>query len=128
MPQSLEELSGGVTQYEAARRAALIGLDRKALGALLAPDLVWTHANGGTDTRTSYLEKLGAVRFEAITPLSEDVLVLEGTASIKSVFAMRLRLPDDKVLELKTTASAVWTRQAGGAWVLRRFHSGNFSE
>jgi ketosteroid isomerase-like protein len=113
-----------VSHREAARRDALIALDREALAALLADDLIWTHANGATDTRDSYLGKLGGVRFEEIATLGESVLVLGTAATVKSEYAMRLRTPADEVLDIRSTASSVWSL-ADGTWLLRRFHSGN---
>lgn len=113
-----------VQAFEARRQAALIAADAEALAPLLAPDLIWTHATGGTDSRDSYLAKLGGVRFVEIETLSQDVLVLGDTAAIKSELAMQLRLPDGSDLAIRSCASAVWTQSPDG-WVLRRFHSGN---
>lgn len=109
---------------EAERRAALMAADGTALGALLADDLIWTHANGGTDTKRSYLAKLGKVRFESIETVSQSVLVLGEAGSITSRLAMRLRLPDGAELALRSTASSVWSLEGSG-WTMRRFHSGN---
>jgi ketosteroid isomerase-like protein len=115
-----------VQAHEVRRQQALIAADREALASLLAPDLIWTHATGATDSRDSYLAKLGAVRFLEIETLSQDVLVLGRVAAIKSELAMQLRLPDGSDLAIRSTASATWSLAPDG-WTLRRFHSGNLA-
>jgi len=121
----MSDENAAVASREAARCQALIALDKEGLAALLADDLLWTHANGGTDTRDSYLAKLGGVRFEAIEPLARNVLVIGTAAVIKAEYAMRLRTPADQVLEIRSTASSVWSLDQDGRWMMRRFHSGN---
>lgn len=115
--------TSAVAAREEERRAALIAADVVRLGAVLADDLLWTHANGGTDSKDSYLAKLGKVRFETIETISQSILMLGDAAAVKSELAMQLRLPDDSELKLRSTASALWTLGAEG-WVIRRFHSG----
>lgn len=109
---------------EADRRRALVAADKTAMAALLADDVVWTHATGAIDTKASYLADLGKVRFLAIDPIEEDILVLGGAAAVRSVSQMQIEVAGGEVLTIKTCASAVWAL-GSEEWTLRRFQSGN---
>jgi len=56
-------------QAEQSRRAAMIANDAEALGALMAPGLVYAHSTGGRDSRDSYLENIrnGSLRYLAVS-------------------------------------------------------------
>ena len=47
-------------QADAERRAAMVAGDLDALEHLLANDLTWTHSSGKTDSRSGFLDVLGA--------------------------------------------------------------------
>lgn len=53
---------------EVARRAALVGADAAALGALLADGAQYVHSNGDSDDRAELMERIasGALRYRTI--------------------------------------------------------------
>ncbi|CAN5476545.1 hypothetical protein BH10PSE12_BH10PSE12_34090 [soil metagenome] len=117
-----------IAELEAARRAAMIGVDREAFATLLSDDLLWTHATGGTDTKDSYIAAQGVkVRFLSVDPLVEDIAIYGDAAAVKSEFDMVLQPLDKDPISLRTCASAVWALEADGVVRLTRFHSGTLA-
>ena len=49
-----------VAALEERRIAATVAADLQALDELLADDLVWTHANGNSDSKSEWLAKVGS--------------------------------------------------------------------
>ena len=56
-------------QCEIARRAALVGADAAALGALMADGAQYVHSNGEVDDKAKLMQRIasGAVRYRTIT-------------------------------------------------------------
>lgn len=116
----------GIAALERARREASIAADRDALGALLSDELIWTHANGATQDKPSYLAALGVnARFLAMEPGEEQILVYgDAAASVAAELAMTVQPNGKDPIELRTRLSSVWAKEADGHWRLSRFHSG----
>ena len=116
----------GIAALELARRVASVAADRERLGDLLSDDLLWTHANGGTQDKASYLAALGIhARFLDMQPVEQTIAIYGGVAAaVAAELVMTIKPNDKDPVTLRTRASSVWTREADGFWRLTRFHSG----
>ncbi len=115
-----------IAELESKRRAALIELDKEALGRLLSDELIWTHANGVTENKATYIAALGTkALFLEIEPVDEIIALHgDGAASVTSELKMSIQPLGKDPIVLRTRASCVWAREADDAWRLVRFHSG----
>ena len=81
-----------IEELERQRFAAQVGKDHEVLNRLFADDLVYTHANGHRDTKTSYIESVrqGKSRYDQVdidellvrTYNDEQAAVVNGTIRI----------------------------------------------
>jgi ketosteroid isomerase-like protein len=88
--QSADEQA--VIATEKQRFAAQVSRDYDALGKLLADDLVYTHSNGNTDNKQTYIQTIrdGKFRYEQIDVAEQrvrlygDVALINGICQIKA--------------------------------------------
>lgn len=117
-----------VAAREAARRAAIIAVDKAALADLLSETLIWTHATGATDSKASYLAVLGAKsRFTVIEPQVEEITLGGAAAAVKSEFAMTIQPNEGAAIALRTFALGVWMVEPDGVLRLTHFQSGTMA-
>jgi ketosteroid isomerase-like protein len=116
-----------IADLEAARRAALVAVDKAALETLLSDTLIWTHANGSQQDKASYIAAQGVnARFLSIEPVEEKIAVYGDAAAIVSELSMSIQPTGKDPIAMRTRASSVWAREPEG-WRLVRFHSGMIS-
>lgn len=102
-------------ELEEKRRQAMLASDLETLRALLDTDLVYTHSNGSSDTRDSYLAKLtnAEISYQRI-----DLDIHQVSAGMH--FALLAGSMDadilvsGKPLHVQSHYEAVWKRAQGG--------------
>jgi ketosteroid isomerase-like protein len=116
-----------IAGLEKARREAILAADKAALEALLSDTLIWTHANGATDSKATYLAKQGGKSsFLSMEVVEEQIAIYGDAAAVAAELVMGIAQPDKAPLVLRTRASSVWAKEAD-VWRLTRFHSGMVS-
>ena len=113
-----------VTAAEAARAQALAGNDAKALGMLLAEQLVFVHSSGTVDSKASLLDKMaqGRIRYESVQlqpvkvqALGVDTWALWGTMNAHIVVSSMRR-------QVASSYVTVWVLDADGVVRLALHH------
>jgi hypothetical protein len=92
-------------------RLAMIGADKKALEALLAPELSFGHSNGLVQTKAEFM---GAVLgrkevFKTITLTDHSASPVGSTAIVRQIFASDLEL-EGKPLSVKLGELQIWQK------------------
>ena len=106
-------MTADILTLETERITAMVRQDTRALGALLADDLSYTHSAGNTDSKTSFLDLIeNGVRYLGVDYSDVQVVPLDGdTAVVRGEAKIRLQdIPEYFVVFLD-----VWTRREG-AW------------
>ncbi len=100
---------------EQKRRAALLAHDIDALGALMAPGLVYVHSTGGRDSRESYLESIrsGALRYLAVDFNDLQVHPLPGEVAIVTGRMKAAIVRHGQALDVSSHFMTAWARQEG---------------
>ncbi|MDB5967198.1 MAG: nuclear transport factor 2 family protein [Polaromonas sp.] len=108
----------GLRAAEEARRQAMLANDGAALGALLADALVYTHSNGGKDSKPSYLQRLasGALHYERVEFESPHFQVI-GTVGCVTASMQATVTGGPGRREVSNSYLAVWEHTASG-WKL----------
>jgi hypothetical protein len=108
---------------EERRWTALINSDVVALTALYSPALAYTHSNGMTDSRDTYLEPIasGRVRYAAVRRSDERIHRHGSTAVVTGRADMDVEV-EGKQLHPVMRYSAVWARNSG-EWQLVCWHA-----
>lgn len=94
--------------------------DLSALDSLLAPNLVYTHSNGRTETKEEFLESLhtGRLRYVAIEPSDVNVQLYTDTGVITGEAEVRV-VAGGEELALALRFTEVYVRwEAGEPWQL----------
>lgn len=112
-----------ISSLEERRWTALIASDVATLTAMYSPDLAYTHSNGMTDTRDSYLEPIasGRVRYAAVRRSDERIHRHGDTAVVTGHADMDVEA-NGKPLHPAMRYSAVWAHNAG-EWRLVCWHA-----
>jgi ketosteroid isomerase-like protein len=114
-PSELQSIEAAVRAADAERVAATLAADPARLGAILSDQLHYTHSNGKTDTKKSYIESL--VRRSAVYTgyeyrqrdflvASADIVLMTGRVLILAGDATAQNPHDLNIL-------AVWRKEAG---------------
>ncbi|MCW5773019.1 MAG: nuclear transport factor 2 family protein [Rhodospirillaceae bacterium] len=112
-----------ITALETARCRALVAEDMKALGAMIAEDLVHIHTTGRVETKAEYLAgAANRIQFLAASHRDTKVRVYGNiavaTGTLEQVVRTRATGDERRLLAL---ATRVW-RKDGGGWLLCSFH------
>lgn len=103
------------------RRAAMVGGDVAALDAVLAPDLVHTHATGRAESKRDYLETIRRLpgRYRKVERSEERVTVRGDVAWIQGRQCLTIA-SDGTERPLDNRFLSVWVAE-GGAWRMAAF-------
>ena len=73
-----------VAALEERRLAATVAADLQALDELLSDDLVWTHANGNSDSKAEWMHKVGSgkIKYHSFTFEEKRYREFDGTVVI----------------------------------------------
>lgn len=113
-----------IFEIDLRRYSAMVAGDAQQLDALLSADLDYTHSDGRTDSKTSYLEsiRVGKLRYHrceretAIGNCYGDVAILHGTVCL---FALDQGM--EKAIRIHYLAN--WIRNPESGWQLRAWGS-----
>jgi hypothetical protein len=108
-----EEILG----LEQRRIDAMVRRDLAALAALLADELSYTHSDGRSDTKESFLELVAgpALRYLAIDYSNEEVIDCGDAAIVRGIARMTLLRDPGGRQEYVVIFLDVWVR-SGGRW------------
>jgi len=112
-----------VERLDAQRFDAMVKADIPALEALLADDLVYTHASGKTDTKASLLDdiKAGQLKYKSFRPEGPTLHRYGDTAVVTGVAAVEVNNHGQE-LNLKLQYTDVWVNR-GGKWQMVAWQS-----
>lgn len=113
---------------EHARFAAMTSGDLDALAAILGDDLVYSHSNGRTDDKTSYLQPLrsGATKYESIEPSEVKIRVFGDIGVLNGRAAFRVRNGEQRQA-FNLVFTEVYQRR-DGRWLLVSWQSTRLPE
>lgn len=106
------------------RLRAMLRADTATLADLLGPELEYTHSDGRSDTRESYLSALrsGALRYQRCERESAAVSLHGGVALLQGLLRLQA-LDQGQQKGIRIHYLAVWLRDAAQAWQLRAWAS-----
>lgn len=109
------------------RCGAFVAGDMDAIAALLDDELRYTHSNGSVDTKASLLSLLasGAVRYEAISPKVEHVVLIGDDGVVLSGVLTTHAVLGEQVKELVGRYTAVWRAGSDSVWRLVALQGSN---
>jgi len=117
-----------ITQLERRRFDAQIARDLPALAAILADDLVYTHANGHRDTKASYLASVesGQSRYDQVD--IDELLVRSYSDGQTAVVNGNVRInlgpgPDGQPHLIRIKYAVVYIKTPAHGWQLVLWHS-----
>jgi ketosteroid isomerase-like protein len=111
-----------IRDAEARRYAAMIANDRKALDALLADDLVYTHSTAAKETKTEFVERLSSgLRYKAITSREQTIRVFGDVGLVNGLNRMDVERKGEPVT-FDIRFLAVYVRD-GGNWRMSAWQS-----
>jgi ketosteroid isomerase-like protein len=111
-----------IKDAEARRYAAMIANDARALDALLADDLVYTHSTAATETKTEFVDRLSAgLRYKAITPREQAIRVFGDVGLVNGLNRMDVERKGEAIT-FDIRFLAVYVR-AGAQWQMRAWQS-----
>lgn len=121
--QTDQDAQAALLRVDDARYQAMMAADLPALERLLSPDLVYTHSNGLSDDKASFLEKVrsGAVTYQACRRETArfqrygEAALLHGTVRLKAIV-------HGQQVELHNHYLTAWTLPDQG-WQLRAWAS-----
>ena len=107
-----------VAALEERRIAATVAADLQALDELLADDLVWTHANGNSDSKSEWLAKVGSgkVKYHSFVFEEKRYREFDGTVVINGRGATSV-YHHGGIDTFKMSITAVYAR-SGHSWQL----------
>jgi len=107
-----------IRKLEDRRYQAMLDGDVAVLDDLLATELVYTHSNAESDSKASYLDKVGrgVFRYFDIARLEEEILVLGDTAIVTGRMVARIEA-GGTMRHLNNRFAAVWVLR-NGRWTL----------
>lgn len=100
---------------EAARQAAMLAGDVRALDTLLAEDIVWVHASGKQDTKASFIEQFtsGRLRCVRLDHAKTTVRLFGMVALVTGLVEMEVVADGERRLSANLY-SAVWVKGSTG--------------
>ncbi|WP_077919229.1 nuclear transport factor 2 family protein [Spirosoma sp. 209] len=112
-----------VLDAEKRRFDAQVSKDYSALNQLLADDLVYTHSNGNTDGKESYIQSIrdGKSNYAAIDPQEQKVRVYGNTAIINGVCLIKMN-NNNTPTDLKLRYTDMYVKK-GGQWQMVAWQS-----
>jgi ketosteroid isomerase-like protein len=104
--------------FEKKRAEAMIRQDIDTLAALLAEDLSYTHSDGRTDTRDSFLRLIasGEIRYLDVEYSDQDVIDCGGAVLVRGTAALRLLKAAGGRQDYRVLFLDVWARRPTGGW------------
>ena len=121
-----------ILALESRRIAAMVAQDMATLDAMLADDLSYTHSNGTTDTKASFMELVRNPgdhgRYLGVAYRQEEAVALGDSAIVRGIAQISLEgtggKPDRSYPVLFLD---VWTRR-GGTWRLAAWQATRLKE
>jgi ketosteroid isomerase-like protein len=111
-----------IRDAEARRYAAMIANDRKALDALLADDLVYTHSTAATETKAEFIDRLSSgLRYRKITQREQTVRVFGDVGIVNGLNQMDVERKGEPI-SFGIRFLAVYVRD-GADWRMRAWQS-----
>ncbi len=113
-----QDLPGDLKAADDARYSAMMANDTAALERLLSDDLSYTHSDGQTDSKASYLAQLkdGRLRYRRFELEALNCLALREQALVRGALRLEARFQGREV-SIRIHYLAVWIRREG-AWRL----------
>lgn len=111
-----------IKDAESRRYAAMIANDVKALDAVLADDLVYTHSSAAMETKKEFIDRLSSgLRYKAITPREQTIRVFGDVALVNGLNRMDVERKGEPIT-FDIRFLAVYVR-AGAQWQMRAWQS-----
>ena len=111
-----------IKDAEARRYAAMIAGDTKALDAVLADDLVYTHSTAATETKQEFIDRLSSgLRYKAITQREQTIRVIGDVALVNGLNRMDVERKGEPIT-FDIRFLAVYAR-TGAQWQMRAWQS-----
>ncbi|AQG82425.1 nuclear transport factor 2 family protein [Spirosoma montaniterrae] len=112
-----------VLDVEKARFAAQVSKNAEVMNRLLADDLVYTHSNGKTEGKQTYIQDIveGKSNYVALDPLEQHVRLYGNTAVVNGICAVKMN-NDNKPTEFKLRYTDVYVKK-NGQWQLVSWQS-----
>ena len=111
-----------IRDAEARRYAAMVANDVKALDALLADDLVYTHSTAATETKKEFIDRPTAgVRYTGVDQKEQHIRVFGDVGLVNGLNTMHVDRKGEKVT-FDIRFLAVYVR-AGGQWRMSAWQS-----
>ena len=106
-----------VLDLETQRYAAMVRSDVHTLARMFADELVYSHSDGGRDTKGSLLEKIvsGYLTYFAIDNPDQEVTIIDRTAVVTGRMVAHLNV-DGAARRLNNRCLSVWVLR-GGDWL-----------
>ncbi len=115
-----------VLRTDEARIYTMIAPDAGALDDILAPDCIYVHSNGRTQTKAQLLDDLrtGAFKYTEIRYTSQPLVRLYGstTAIITGTTQIEVKSGENEPVKLTLLVTVVYVAQ-GGRWQLASYQS-----
>ena len=94
----------------------MIDGDTAALDALCSDHLIYTHSNGDSDDKRSYLQKVGSRYFTylEITHPADRILVVDGAALLTGRMTAEVAVAGKGIVHVDNRYLAVWLREHSG--------------
>jgi len=110
-----------VIDAERRRFDAQVSKDYAVLDQVLADDLIYTHSNGNTDTKASYIQSIrdGKSSYGSVDVLEQNVRLYGTTAVIKGICLIKT---PGQATDLKLSYTDVYVRK-NGQWQMVTWQS-----
>jgi ketosteroid isomerase-like protein len=103
-----------VLNAEDARRQALLAGDVAALQALLAEDLVYVHSSAASDSKASYLAKLGSGSLRYLSLQFDDLQARAVGECVVVTGSMKAEVSKDgQSRQVRSLFMTLWARSSG---------------
>ena len=111
-----------IRDAETRRYAAMVANDAKALDALLADDLVYTHSTAATETKKEFINRPTAgVRYTGVDQREQNIRVFGDVGLVNGLNTMHVDRKGEKVT-FDIRFLAVYVRK-GAEWQMRAWQS-----
>lgn len=103
-----------ILALEDQRYAAMIAIDKAALGRLFHDELVYTHSSGAIDTKASFIAAMGAKYTYTASQRSEEAVRFYGDTALVTGRAVLNVTVDGEPRVLKLSFLNVWVKTPDG--------------
>ena len=118
----INDAAAQIRDAETRRYAAMVANDAKALDALLADDLVYTHSTAATETKKEFIDRLSSgLRYTKVDQREQHVRVFGDVALVNGLNTMHVERKGEPVT-FGIRFLAVYVRE-DGAWRMRAWQS-----